>query len=424
MYSIIEGNDDDIFSIDNNNGRVFIPMSGSPGVDYNRRQVHNLTVQAINTQQNCQRSRIRINIRVIRNRIDFDNLGTPTVDEGTPTGREVVRVTTSGGVGEIRFSITSGNTGNAFSMEASTGRIRVNGVLDFESRSSYTLGIRADSVETTVFGTMSLTIRVRDVNEPHQFSSASCNTQGRSCSFSVSENLSPRDIGGAILVTDPDQSNSPNGMHTYSIESSTNVPFSVSSDGRVRTTAQLDREATASYRFTVAVRDQCSPNCAITIRTTVEVTVTDLNDNPPVFSLAPATVLLPEDAASNTVAAEYMATDADAGVNAEITYSLVSPPNSLPFTLVSSSSGATLRLTGSIDFEMTQSYQITVRAANGNGVFPVDVSTTINIGNVNDNTPVFVAAPYSVSIAEDASTGTILTISATDGDLGTPGEFR
>ncbi len=62
-YSFIEGDGDGIFSVDPNNGRVFIR---SPGVNFNLQLTHNLTVQAINIAQDCQRDRIRINILIIQ----------------------------------------------------------------------------------------------------------------------------------------------------------------------------------------------------------------------------------------------------------------------------------------------------------------------------------------------------------------------
>ena len=64
----------------------------------------------------------------------------------------------------MTYSITAGNTGNAFTINSSTGAITTAAALDYETTTSYTLTITA----TDSFGnatTTTQTVNVTDVNE-------------------------------------------------------------------------------------------------------------------------------------------------------------------------------------------------------------------------------------------------------------------
>ena len=61
-YSIIEGNEDGIFDINSTNGSVFLSQTDNPGQRLGQKRIHTLVVQALNSQSDCQRARIRINI--------------------------------------------------------------------------------------------------------------------------------------------------------------------------------------------------------------------------------------------------------------------------------------------------------------------------------------------------------------------------
>ena len=64
----------------------------------------------------------------------------------------------------IEYSITAGNTGNAFAIGASSGAITVAGALDFETTPSYTLTVQAEDDDEDT-DTVTVTINVTDVVE-------------------------------------------------------------------------------------------------------------------------------------------------------------------------------------------------------------------------------------------------------------------
>jgi hypothetical protein len=87
--------------------------------------------------------------------------------EDVSTGTSVATVSASDAESEaITYAITAGNTGNAFTIDSSTGAITTAAALDYETTTSYTLTITA----TDAFGnvtTTTQTVNVTDVSETY-----------------------------------------------------------------------------------------------------------------------------------------------------------------------------------------------------------------------------------------------------------------
>lgn len=94
--------------------------------------------------------------------------------------------------------------------------------------------------------------------------------------------------------------------------------FAVADSGRVVLAAALDREATAAYRITLSLSVG-----EVSVTATVVVTIRDANDNAPLFPLPAYTLVVAEDTpVGSELTSLPRATDADAGDNAVIDYSL------------------------------------------------------------------------------------------------------
>ena len=323
--------------------------------------------------------------------------------------------------GEIRYSITEGNGEGKFAIDAVTGDISVDGTLNYETAMSYSLTIVAESIgSASVTGTATQVINVLDVNESPYFVTA-CANSNSGCSFMIAENKLSGTPVGSIAAMDPDLSNVANGMLIYRFDvSTTTPPFAVDQNGQITTTESLDRENRESYTLTLVVADSCIPSCSLSIETTVSLTITDENDNAPSFIQGPTMVQVSENSAIGFIVAQYIAEDRDSGTNADIVYSLSSSSGSLPFS-VHPETGV-LDVSGTVDYEATQSYTVTIAASNPDGT-QTTVTTVIEVLNLNDNTPTFVGNPYSWTITEHSTTKTI-TVLATDDDLGDFGEVR
>ncbi|XP_071411986.1 protocadherin Fat 4-like [Pithys albifrons albifrons] len=191
----------------------------------------------------------------------------------------------------------------------------------------------------------------------------------------------------------------------------------------------LDREATATYQLLVQVEDKGEPRRRGYLQ--VNVTVQDINDNPPIFSQMLYQARVPEDAPVGASVLQVTAADADEGTNADIRYRLEGSDGggsgggdgagSLPFE-VDPESGV-IRIRERLDYEMRQQYSLTVQAMDrGVPALSGRAEALIRLLDVNDNEPrvkfrYFPATSRFASVDENAAPGTVvalLTVSDAD----------
>ena len=89
----------------------------------------------------------------------------------------------------------------------------------------------------------------------------------------------------------------------------------------LKTSGALDRETIPSYTLVITVTDSGTPPLSDNVTCTV--TVTDINDETPVFG-ALQSVTFPENTAITTAIDTITATDADIDANARLTYEIES----------------------------------------------------------------------------------------------------
>ena len=113
----------------------------------------------------------------------------------------------------------------------------------------------------------------------------------------------------------------------------------------------------------VASDDGASPQSS-TAR--VSIAVLDVNDNKPEFSTFPNPITLSEDRAISTTSpiATFVAIDADAGLNAQISYTLSGDPDGR-FS-IGSLSGELFLLLG-LNFEAEEEFNLLIIATDGGG---------------------------------------------------------
>ncbi|XP_032481023.1 protocadherin alpha-13 isoform X2 [Phocoena sinus] len=155
----------------------------------------------------------------------------------------------------------------------------------------------------------------------------------------------------------------------------------------------------------------------------VEVEVTDINDNPPVFPESEKRIIIAESRPPETRFPLDGASDADIGVNSALTYRVY--PNDY-FTLDTQNnreqtSSLSLVLKKSLDREEIQEHSLLLTASDGGKPeLTGTVQLLITILDVNDNAPEFDHLIYKVRMLENAVNGTlVIKLSATDPDDGT-----
>ncbi|CAF92949.1 unnamed protein product, partial [Tetraodon nigroviridis] len=176
----------------------------------------------------------------------------------------------------------------------------------------------------------------------------------------------------------------------------------------------LDYETCRDYFLTVEARDGGTP--PLSAITTVNVNVTDVNDNAPVFGCQLYAAVVSEGAATGSSVIQVVAEDADSKPNGAVSYSITSGNQGNQFSIDPAS--GIVRVNKDLDREAIPSYSLAISARDG-GIPPLSSTTMVNvdISDVNDNAPVFALEDSTVVIQENKPIGTsILQFSVTDGD--------
>ncbi|XP_056358033.1 LOW QUALITY PROTEIN: protocadherin alpha-8-like [Oenanthe melanoleuca] len=190
-------------------------------------------------------------------------------------------------------------------------------------------------------------------------------------------------------------------------------------------TKSLDRETIPVHRLVLTATDGGRPSLTGTME--LVISVLDANDNAPQFNQSVYKVQLPENAAVGTIVARVNATDADEGINSEVTYAVTSfiPPSGRDVISVNSKTGE-IHLTGGLDYEEVSVFDFRIEARD-QGIPPLSshCSMELEVLDVNDNAPEVWVTSLSVPVSEDASVGTVVALlSVSDRDSGANGRVR
>lgn len=207
------------------------------------------------------------------------------------------------------------------------------------------------------------------------------------------------------MATDNDEG--ANGIVDYSVSvtgvsPSEPLPFTIGGSGNLRTAIGLDAEVTSSYEVTITAFDNGQPPLSTDIE--ILVSITDVNDNAPIFSQVSYEVAALEDVGSDEVLIEVLATDSDlTQLNSAITYSIVSSTLSGPFigfSIDPQTGGISVR--GGLDFETAPTHLLIIAARDqGTPQLSATVSLTVNVTNVDEAPPRFLSDNCSVGILEE-----------------------
>ncbi|XP_059202761.1 protocadherin beta-15-like [Centropristis striata] len=313
---------------------------------------------------------------------------TATLPENSPMKTPVITVSASdadeGVNGEVsyEFSRLSDKSGKLFSLDEKTGEITVTGDIDYEEGSKYEIFVEAKdgyglSSEAKVI------IDITDVNDNAPL------IYVKSLTNHIPENVSPGTEVGIINVQDRDSET--NEQVRCTIQQG--VPFklvpSIKNYYSLVTTGQLDRELVSDYNITITATDEGSP--PLSSSKTVQLSVADINDNPPVFEEQSYSAYVSENNKPGSTLCSVSARDPDWRQNGTVIYSLLpGEVNGAPVSSYLSVNGDTgvIHAVRSFDYEQLRSFKVQVMARdNGSPPLSSNVSVSVFISDVNDNSP-------------------------------------
>ncbi|XP_062281216.1 protocadherin beta-15-like [Scomber scombrus] len=286
--------------------------------------------------------------------------------------------------GEVtyEFSRISEKAKKVFSLNGETGEIKVIGPLDFESNSKYEMRI----VAKDGYGLSSdskLIIDITDVNDnaPAIHITSLMNP--------VPENVSPGTEVGIINVQDRDSDNNKQVRCSIQQGSPFKLVPSIKNYYSLVTTGQLDREVVSDYNITITATDEGSP--PLSSSKTVQLSVADINDNPPVFEEQSYSAYVTENNKPGSTLCSVTARDPDWRQNGTVIYSLLAGEvNGAPVSSYVSVNGDTgvIHAVRLFDYEQFRSFKVHVMARdNGSPPLSSNVTVSVFISDVNDNSP-------------------------------------
>ncbi|KAM9849738.1 protocadherin gamma-A11-like [Aulostomus maculatus] len=195
-----------------------------------------------------------------------------------------------------------------------------------------------------------------------------------------------------------------NAIQRYNLQKNDNFILSVDNN-KVELVLEnkLDREKKNELNLLLTALDGGSPQRSGTV--VIHVTVLDANDNAPVFSQDVYKASLPENSPVDTVVIHVSATDADEGVNGDVSYDFGHMSDDAVNVFSIDHKTGEIKLSGVIDFEETSSYETKVKAKDGLGLTSY-AKVIIDVTDVNDNAPVIQLKSVSNPIPENAPPGT------------------
>ncbi|XP_039570737.1 cadherin-9 isoform X2 [Passer montanus] len=302
------------------------------------------------------------------------------------------------GDGNLKYILTGDGAGSLFIIDENTGDIHAAKKLDREEKSLYVLRAKAIDRKTgrQVEPESEFIIKIHDINDNEPKFTKDMYTA------SIPEMSGVGTSVIQVTATDADDANYGNSAKVvYSILQGQPY-FSVDPETGIIKTAlpDMSRENREQYQVVIQAKDMGGQMGGLSGTTTVNITLTDVNDNPPRFPQSSYQFSSPESAPPGTPLGRIKANDPDVGENAEIEYSISNGDGSDMFDIITDKD--------------TQEGIITVKKL---GPFKDTAFVKISVEDI-DEPPVFSRPWYLIEVDEDAKEGSIIgQVVAQDPDI-------
>ncbi|XP_066216881.1 cadherin-9 isoform X2 [Saccopteryx leptura] len=279
------------------------------------------------------------------------------------------------GDGNLKYILTGDGAGNLFVIDENTGDIHAAKKLDREEKSLYILRAKAIDRKTgrQVEPESEFIIKIHDIND--------------------NEPKFTKDL------------------YTASVPEMSGV-------GIIKTALpDMSRENREQYQVVIQAKDMGGQMGGLSGTTTVNITLTDVNNNPPRFPQSTYLFNSPESVPLGTHLGRIKANDPDVGENAEMEYSIAEGDGADMFDIITDkdTQEGIITVKQDLDFENKMLYTLRVDAANTHpdprflhlGPFKDTAVVKISVEDI-DEPPVFSKISYLIEVDEDVKEGSII----------------
>ncbi|XP_015266169.1 PREDICTED: protocadherin beta-16-like [Gekko japonicus] len=394
------------------NAQLFLILSAVDGGNPKRTGTANIVIHVLDANDNFPQFE--------------DSVYKVKLKENAPRGTVVNKVEATdrdlGSNADVTYSFSqeSENVLKAFSLNKHTGELTVAGTVDYEEERNYAINIKAtDGGGLSAYCKVIVDVEDSNDNAPE--------VTLKSLTSPLTED-SPTDTVVALFrITDQDSGD--NGRTACTTEA--NLPFmlkvSVNNYYQLVTQQPLDRERVSEYNITITATDWGSPR--LTSTRIINVRISDVNDNAPVFEKSTYEMQLWENNIPGLLIGLVQARDLDTEQNAKVAYSLlpgkVSDQPVSSYISINSETG-NLYAIRSVDYEQVKDFQVTVSAVDsGSPPLSSKVIVRVLIIDENDNAPFILyplqngTSPSNDLVPRGAEAGYLVTkVVAVDRDSG------
>ncbi|KAF7235940.1 Cadherin-24 [Varanus komodoensis] len=320
------------------------------------------------------------------------------------------------GEGRIKYVLTGEGAGTVFVIDEKTGNIHVTKTLDREEKAQYTLLAQAvDRASNRPLEPPSeFIIKVQDINDnppvflhaPYHATVPEMSNVGTSVIQVTAHDADDAAYGNSAKLVYTVLE----GLPFFSVDPQTGV---------IRTaTPNMDRETQQEFLIVVQAKDMGGHAGGLSGSTTVTVTLSDVNDNPPRFPQSSYQFSVVETVPPGFAVGRLRAHDPDEGENALLAYRILDGGDGAEaFSIHTDALGqdGIITVKKPLDFESRRSYTFRVEATNTlidpqyirKGPFKDVATVRISVEDA-DEPPAFSRPEYHLAVYENSPPGTLV----------------
>jgi len=410
-YTIVSGNEDGIFMINQATGEIRVVPGQGKQIDYDKKKQYNLLIQATDSHETPLYGLTMVVIDVRDTNDHPPVFSKPaysaSIPENVATGHCFLRVEADSrdSVDRIQYVIADSKDHQTFTINQHSGEICSKKPLDREKRDKYEFAVIATDGRYEAFAPVSVEILDENDNNPK--------FELDHYHVSIPYDSPPGRSVLQVQATDPDLAN--NGDVTYWIKNTHGMFEIDAKTGLVRLVSRLpnDRQ-NSTFEMELFAQDHgVTPNIGKAI---LVVKASNTQNHPPKFDNFSYLVAVNENL-SGIPLLKVTATDPDPGKAGRVFYRIVKATKPNVFRIDRNSGRITLE--SPLDYEENKHLELTVEARDEakDPQFSTAV-VQIVVNDVNDNAPEILSMPRILRVPQSTTPNSevIYTVKAIDAD--------